>query len=61
MAVPHGGSMCANCHFYDSSGGPYGQCHEPNYAAFYLTKLIPCPPDAFCSDWYVPAQAVVCG
>jgi hypothetical protein len=56
MRVPKGGSSCLNCRFYKSHGGEYGQCMEPNFAAFYETRLIPCPPAEFCSDWYMPNQ-----
>lgn len=58
MPVPKGGSMCANCRFYVAHGGPHGQCGEPNFARYYDTTLIPCPPDQFCSDWYEPAAPI---
>jgi hypothetical protein len=59
MHVPQGGSMCANCKFYDPTAtrnAQYGQCREVNYQAFYGTTAIPCPPDQFCSDWYMPDE-----
>lgn len=55
LRVPVGGAMCSNCRFYVASGGHYGSCGEPNFTAFYGSPLLPCPPDRFCSDWYVPA------
>lgn len=60
MPVPRGGSMCANCRHYDGSVGQFGQCLEPNFKKFYLTTLIPCRPDAYCSDWYEPGVPVGC-
>lgn len=55
MRVPVGGSSCANCQFYARSGGRYGSCTSRDYQAYYGTRLIPCPPREFCSDWYEPA------
>jgi hypothetical protein len=55
MAVPKGGSSCANCALYSASAGKFGICLSPHYHQFYGTVLIPCPPDSFCSDWYEPA------
>ena len=58
MRVPYGGASCANCQFYDARGGRFGSCTSRDYRAFYETRLLPCPPQEFCSDWYEPAVAL---
>lgn len=58
MRVPRGGAHCGNCQFYRRAGGQFGSCSSNDYQAFYGTRLIPCPPTEFCSDWYEPAVSL---
>jgi hypothetical protein len=57
IEVPRGGSMCANCTLYSPKGGQHGSCSAPEYKIYYGTKLLPLPPDRFCSDWYEPIKS----
>jgi hypothetical protein len=53
MAVPKGGSSCANCEYL---GQDQKSCTEKNFIAWNGSNVIPGEIDAYCSDWYEPAE-----
>lgn len=57
MRVPKGGSMCANCKFLKDAENRI--CGEPNFIAWNGSEVIPGKVDEYCSDWYMPKNALV--
>lgn len=48
MKVPKGGSMCANCEYFDGKDS----CVNEFFIKWNGTGTLPAPADEYCSDWY---------
>lgn len=48
MKIPKGGSMCANCKFFDGKDS----CKNEYFIKWNGTGKLPAPADEYCSDWY---------
>jgi hypothetical protein len=54
MAVPKGGSNCANCEYLKDADKKL--CGEENFVRWNGSATIPGEIDSYCSDWYSPAE-----
>lgn len=53
MAVPKGGSSCANCKFYKGDM----KCGSEYFIKWNGSENIPADePDEYCSDWFMPKE-----
>jgi len=48
MKVPKGGSMCANCKYFDGKDS----CVNKYFIKWNGTGKLPAPANEYCSDWY---------
>lgn len=48
MKVPKGGSMCANCEYFDGKES----CKNEYFIKWNGTGKLPAPADQYCSDWW---------
>jgi hypothetical protein len=57
MQVPHGGSCCANCRFFenDEEHGEW-KCSNKMYQEWSGNVVLPFNPTEYCSDWWEPYQ-----
>lgn len=53
MAVPKGGSMCANCRYL---GEDKKICTSGYFIRWNGSNVIPGPADEYCSDFYEPRK-----
>jgi len=58
IAVPQGGSMCANCKYLAEN---QTDCTEPNFIQWNGGPQIPGAIDSYCSDWYEPRPELMEG
>ena len=55
MAVPVGGSMCANCKWL--ADAEKGLCGNEDFVKWNGSDVIPGAINAYCSDWYEPKKS----
>lgn len=51
MIVPKGGSMCANCEYWEKKGN---LCNNKYWKEWAETEKIPVKADRYCCDWWHP-------
>lgn len=52
MRVPRGGSMCANCEYFNRN--TMDSCNNEYFIRWNGSNIIPGRPDEYCSDFYEP-------
>lgn len=48
MRVPKGGSMCANCEYFNG----VDSCNNKYFIEWNGSGKLPAPANEYCSDWY---------
>jgi hypothetical protein len=51
MRVPEGGSMCANCEYWEKDDN---LCNNKYWKSWAETDKVPYPGDEYCCDWWHP-------
>ena len=49
LRVPKGGSMCANCEYWEADGNI---CHNKYWQQWAETDKVPYPGDEYCCNWW---------
>jgi hypothetical protein len=53
MQVTKGGSMCANCLYWEAKGN---QCNSSYWIKWAQTESIPVAADEYCCNWWEPSK-----
>lgn len=51
MRVTKGGSMCANCEYWEADGN---KCNNKYWLQWHEDENIPYPADEYCCNWWHP-------